>query len=50
MSRTEEVIIGVELVLFIALLSLVAVASGIWLLWIPIAMLGWAFLIHVGVA
>lgn len=50
MSRVEESVIGAILVFFIALLSLVAVASGIWPLWIPVAMLGWAFLIFVGIA
>jgi hypothetical protein len=50
MSRIEEAVIAVLLVFFIALLSLIAVTSGIRLLWIPTAMLGWAFLIHVGIA
>lgn len=50
MSRVEEVVIEAVLLFFIALLSLTALASGIWPLWIPVAMLGWAFLIFVGIA
>lgn len=42
----EEVIIGVILVVFIAILGLLAIDT--WPLWIPVAMLVYALTIHVG--
>ena len=47
MSRFEECVIGVLLVVFIVFLA--AMALDIWPLWLPVAMLVWAFLIHIGV-
>lgn len=48
MSMIEEVVIGAILVSFIMILGLCAI--DLWPLWIPVAMLVYALMIHVGLA